>query len=481
MTFIGLLTSCKSLGSIIRGRVKRKEKPACSVEDRAVNETLMIAGPSDSRSVEKSTQFPPCPPQFDQDPSGTLRSSSSVLSDGTRLVIKNFYQQYENNQDLYNHDGDEEDEELAYDTTSTQVEDTETNTSLSYTSIHLTKCPQTVPIPNQVLPDRLRSSNSTLCAVTINSPRLIDETLHAKRESHSFQSFDDHMSHHELSSCHGNCEEFKNQGNLPRSDPSAEESHRPFPTPASSSPEDSPSPTQIPLPVIPTTSKSLKRVRSILDLKNLQTIESHDKTSYNRKRRAGMIGYNASERNSRLNAISLFKKTSQPILRLKMSLSSLNGTLPTSFFTIPAADCGLYASNFIEVLDYDKKRVHEIQLTDDGKVKEQLTGSTNSLRSEPSSSTTAYSPTFKQPIVKRVRFVEPIASESVYDDYDDEDGESSEFEFEPTRLTPRARFLASLQPSFSSYCQRKKENWSNKIRNQYICTHHPDSNDLTIS
>lgn len=198
-------------------------------------------------------------------------------------------------------------------------------------------------------------------------------------------------------------------------------------------------------PIISGPKRQLKRVKPIHDLKRIQDIEPWHETKevIPRQRRTGMIGCpNLTELNSRINAITLPRKISEPMLRLKISWSSLNGTLPSTFFSIPSTEYGLHASNFVEVLEYEAPRGIDAQDPSFGH-SHPISSSRKDLNS-----------------VKRVRFLEPSPVECL----DSGDGSSE------TSGLNEVQEMMSTRSRLSSYVQRKKEDWSTKLFGQSFAT-----------
>ncbi|EGG09662.1 uncharacterized protein MELLADRAFT_103697 [Melampsora larici-populina 98AG31] len=476
---LNFLTSYKGLSSLIRGRTKRKEKSSCVISsDGNGDSDLFEVSPeflvSSSHPIISNMTCQPISPPNQSNSIGSkpltkadsLRSNTSVLSKDTRSTLRHIYQQWDHEKEfekLIDDDADDdENEELA--SVDARLEtDSEFDFDSHYKSIYIKKIK-----PQETL------SDSTLCTVDSSLLNYPEKFQSDNLRKSSIESLEDQslstLADDELPIQKAvKIENFYQNQNLLFYDHDDDQSTnlQPFPF-------------TFPKTVSKTNStnsfrqsnnkRQIKRVKSRLDLKTIEVMDTNrskpmttttkEKASYYRKRRSGMIGgyHHLTEFNQKLNVISIIKKTSQPILKLKLSISSLNGTLPTSI----ASECGMYASNFIEVLEYDKKRVHEIQFNQQEESNqinrlETLDCRTDSynLTLSPGTSITSATPIYKQP--KRVHFLEPIAT------FDHQ---------EPVPCsppTPKNRFLSlPLVPSLTSYCQRKKEDWSSKRKSQYL-------------
>lgn len=413
-----------------------------------------------------------CQPTSSQDQSNTtsskalvkvdsLRSNTSVLSRDTRSTLRHIYQQWDHEKEFDNindHD-DDENEELASDSSGLEI-DSEFDLDSNYKSSCIKKIKRQGTF-----------SDSTLCTVDSSLSTFPEEFQSNNLRMSSTESLEDPslstLADDELSLQKVvRMENFYQNQNLlfyDHDDQSTISQPFPFPFPQPNSNSNSESTN----PITQSDNKrQIKRVKSRLDLKTIEAIDTNhsrptttttEKPSYNRKRRSGMIGgyHHLTEFNQKLNVISIIKKTSQPILKLKLSISSLNGSIPTSI----ATECGMYASNFIEVLEYDKKRVHEIQFHgQDGLNRinelETLNDRMDSynLTLSPGTSITSTTPIYKQP--KRVHFVEPV--------------DTLDHELPSSPPTSKNLFKSlPLVPTVTSFCQRKKEDWSTKRKSQY--------------
>ncbi|KAH9813086.1 hypothetical protein DFH28DRAFT_1083870 [Melampsora americana] len=500
---LNFLTSYKGLSSLIRGRTKRKDKSS-SVTPSDENDDVHLLGVSpdfllsSSHPIISNITCQPTSSQTPSDPLGStmaltkansLRSNASVLSRGTRSTLRHIYQQWDHEKEfgiMNGLDDDDENEELASEESRLEIE-SEIDLDGEYKSIYIKKMKRQGKLSIQL-------STSTLCTVDSSLSHLPEEFQSIHPRISSIESLED-QSLNTLTDNEVSIENvvkienfYQNQNLLFYNDDVDHQSRvlKPFP---------------FPIPQIDSNStnsiggtsdhqKQIKRVKSRLDLKTIEMTERNHsnqsttttsiirtgKASYNRKRRSGMIGgyQNLTEFNqkSKLNVISLIKKTSQPILKLKLSINSLNGSIPTSL----ATECGMYASNFIEVLEYDKKRVHEIRFHEEDELVNQI-GSDEfetlnhridsyNLTLSPGTSINSSTPIFKQP--KRVHFLEPTLD-------DDLPCSSSPSPSPAPAPTPsKNRFLSlPLVPTVTSYCQRKKEDWSIKRKSQYLNLTHP--------
>ncbi|KAH9813981.1 hypothetical protein DFH28DRAFT_1083370 [Melampsora americana] len=433
---LNFLTSYKGLSSLIRGRTKRKDKSS-SVTLSDENDDVHLLGVSPDFLLSSSHPIISnitCQPTSSQTPSDPLGSTMALTkANSLRSNASTYYQQWDHEKEFGIMNASEE--------SRLEIE-SEIDLDGEYKSIYIKKMKRQGKLSIQL-------STSTLCTVDSSLSHLPEEFQSVHPRISSIESLEDQslktLTDNEVSIQNVvKIENFYQNQNLLFYNDDDDDDHQ---------------------------SRMTERNHSNQSTTTTSIIRT-GKASYNRKRRSGMIGgyQHLTEFNqkSKLNVISLIKKTSQPILKLKLSLNSLNGSIPNSLVT----ECGMYASNFIEVLEYDKKRVHEIRFHEEDELVNQI-GSDEfetlnhridsyNLTLSPGTSINSSTPIFRQP--KRVHFLEPTL--------DDDLPCSSPSAPAPT--PSKNRFLSlPLVPTVTSYCQRKKEDWSIKRKSQYLNLTHP--------